>query len=209
MVSNPTTRSSHPASQARWVAFTLIELLVVIAIIAILAALLLPALSKARDKALKVQCISNLRQCAFGFHLYNDDNNNHMPTEEMLGYSGYRIVHDPLSMPSYFRSYISTNSKVWLCPAGRPYLLSNGVNYAWSRAANLVGSGGSGTAFDKMMSTVIMWDNFTMTLPSVYGVPENPTTGGPSACPVYLRYYAHDYRKKVNYLYLDGRTYSQ
>jgi len=76
---NKSKRSTRACVSKR--AFTLIELLVVIAIIAILAAMLLPALAKAKQKAQSIQCLSNNKQWALGFRLYGDENNDFVPEE--------------------------------------------------------------------------------------------------------------------------------
>ena len=114
-------------------AFTLIELLVVIAIISILAALLLPALSAAKERARTTQCLSNLHQIGLGMRIYADDSNGFYPE------SGGIILWDQIDPTTQTNSWLQQifpytyNTNVFHCPADRRAFFSyfNGARAAY------------------------------------------------------------------------------
>jgi prepilin-type N-terminal cleavage/methylation domain-containing protein/prepilin-type processing-associated H-X9-DG protein len=125
---------SHRDGPARWAgsAFTLIELLVVIAIIAILAALLLPALAKAKEKANQTYCRNNLKQLGYSFMMYVGDYNDAFPgqaSRAMEGFQNADWIYWRLNTGAYppvwkspiavYLGTVTTNQHLFRCPSDR------------------------------------------------------------------------------------------
>ena len=153
----------HKRDAARSIAaFTLIELLVVIAIIAILAAMLLPALASAKEKARRVTCNNHIRQLIMAAHLYAGDGADRLP-------SGASDANDPTdeSLPlisSNTRTQFLTYAGDWKmleCPSlGKPFKGKEGwlaeMNYGYVIGYNYLG-GHSLTPWDAMPGQTNVW----------------------------------------------------
>jgi len=129
------------------VAFTLVELLVVLAVIGILAALILPALGRAKESGKATACLSNLHQCGIALQLYVQDNNNRMPI--MRDKSLTTMTNELPGPDEVLSSQLgSTNVLRCICdawPADKPKLFpqgsatffeQTGSSYSWNSLLN-------------------------------------------------------------------------
>jgi len=179
----------NPPSHSRYAApgeaaFTLIELLVVISIIAILAALLMPALGRAKESGRAVACISNLRQIGIALQVYVDGNNQRLPLmRDRLAQSDTNQppTNTLQSVEVVLRDELG-NTNVLRCPSDRQDLFAQtGSSYAWNSLLN-------GQRADNLNVLGLHFD--------------------PHAIPVFFDkeafHAARGPAKAVNYLYADG-----
>lgn len=155
-------------------AFTLIELLVVIAIIAILAAMLLPALGSAKQRAWTTSCTSNLHQIGLGMRMFADDNSEYYPESGQDIYWGAidSVTHKPSWMEQAV-SYVG-NTNAYNCPANvqlpmdlrGPFNYFNGVRAAYLLAGQ----------FAPVRSTAILFPSAYVLSGDTCGIP-NKTPG--------------------------------
>ncbi len=128
--------------QGRTRGFTLIELLVVIAIIAILAGMLLPALSKAKEKGQRIACLNNLRQISLFMQFYTDENSDTFPAHRNLGLN---TSDAGPSLTNWWGTvivpYASGESNLFHCPSIKGKRRDNGISWEWKFDCHQVGYG--------------------------------------------------------------------
>jgi prepilin-type N-terminal cleavage/methylation domain-containing protein/prepilin-type processing-associated H-X9-DG protein len=183
-------------------AFTLIELLVVIAIIGILAAMLLPALNKARQKANQANCLGTMHQWGLALNMYNDDWNDYYPyvgtagdpcTPENTEWAWYNVLPPYIGQKTLCQLYAAgnpptprTGRSIWICPSATNVTVrptSSNPYFCYSlNVSTHSSSGGTHVIFkrDRMVapSTTIVFceeveDNFSETTGQYCGAKHN------------------------------------
>ncbi len=228
LAENDNMTQSHTSKKQ---AFTLIELLVVIAIIGILAAMLLPALNKAREKGRMAVCVSNLHQITVALNLYRDDNGGYFPTASPpSGVTWPKTLGQLHYMPQRDSATNSTSkpNNAFICPSAQyPGFLNQDIGLSYACTGAMLGHPTSGSGLTSSEprkdieittnpsetplivegkrnitgSTADCQSNFPWSGTRQFCASCDLTSGGPSSCD------ALDFRhsnNSIDILYVDG-----
>lgn len=121
--------------------FTLVALMIVVALLAFLAAILLPALAKAKQKAKRINCVNNLKQCGLGFFIWAGDHNDRFPMDIPSDLGGTREFNAGADTFHHFQvmSNELNTPKVLICPADMRAAAANFARLKNSNVSYFVG----------------------------------------------------------------------
>jgi prepilin-type N-terminal cleavage/methylation domain-containing protein/prepilin-type processing-associated H-X9-DG protein len=188
--------------------FTLIELLVVIAIIAVLAAMLLPALATAKQKAKTTQCKSNLRQVGLAYTMYADDADGRYPISGHV--IGWNQTDPNTQAPSWMQQLIaySQNTNVYHCPADKQWFFSyfNGTRAAFIAAGRAAAVNSRLIRYPSayVLSGDTAWDNGVTTEDADKDDYSQNCVGGPDNGIQWIEWRVHN--QGQNLLFPDGHV---
>jgi prepilin-type N-terminal cleavage/methylation domain-containing protein len=180
--------------------FTLTEVLVIVVIIAVIALFAIHFASRSIERAKFAVDIGKMREIGCAMISRSVENNDRCYSKDEIGNSMYREWKDPLSLCQVLKDYLPGET-TWIGPAATKRHKTYKNSYAWSVSPNLTNKNLS--QIESPRNTILLWNNFGYTLPSVYNVPEG-MTAGPRQAPKQYHYRPWNGRTAANWYYLDG-----